>query len=138
MLRLTFHASSMRSTIPADSTPRSAISAPRNTRIATPSELSKPPPKTVHHQGRTPFQRLAMSAFDPTRTPRREGELKPIHFHPTPLSFVALPGAAQMSLKAYAAKRSQHAIRRGLVILPRWPSERHLTHEDSTATKAVY
>src|SRR5260370_38122912 len=47
----------MKSTIPADSTPRSAISAPRNTRIATPSELSKPPPKTVHHQGRTPDRR---------------------------------------------------------------------------------
>src|SRR5262245_65913353 len=27
---------------------------PRNTRIATPSNLSKPPPETVHYQGRTP------------------------------------------------------------------------------------
>src|SRR6476659_7213034 len=55
----------MRSTIPADSTPRSAISAPRNTRIATPSELSKPPPKTVHHQGRTPAGDWTMSALPP-------------------------------------------------------------------------
>ena len=28
--------------------------SPRNTRIDTPSNLSKPPPETVHHQGRTP------------------------------------------------------------------------------------
>src|SRR6266480_244912 len=56
----------MRSTIPADSTPRSAISAPPNTRIATPSKLSKPPPKTVHHQGRTPERVRARSAHLPT------------------------------------------------------------------------
>jgi hypothetical protein len=52
-----------RCTIPADSTPRSAISAPRNTRIATPSELSKPPPKTVHHQGRTPQSMSALPGY---------------------------------------------------------------------------
>jgi hypothetical protein len=30
--------------------------APRNTRIATSSNLSKTPPETVHHQGRTPIE----------------------------------------------------------------------------------
>src|SRR6516225_6059824 len=55
-LRLTFHASSMRSTTLVDSTPRSATSARRNMRTTTPSSLSKPPPEPVHHQGRTPVR----------------------------------------------------------------------------------
>src|SRR5262249_33276349 len=35
-------------------TPLRARLSERNTRIATPSNLSKPPPETVHYQGRTP------------------------------------------------------------------------------------
>src|ERR1700737_2125122 len=49
-----FPASSTRFTIIGGSTPRSAISAPRSSKITTPGRRSKSKPNPVRPQGRTP------------------------------------------------------------------------------------
>src|SRR5215831_9201404 len=49
-------------------TPLRARLSERNTRIATPSNLSKPPPETVHYQGRTPKLGLHFPQSDTEKT----------------------------------------------------------------------
>src|SRR5262249_21634220 len=55
-------------------TPLRARLSERNTRIATPSNLSKPPPETVHYQGRTPEARGAAGKL--SQMPQQMQELK--------------------------------------------------------------